>query len=242
MKQRIFSAAKKGSTLEMLVYDMIGATWYADGVTAAGMKKQMKDAGEYDAISLRINSPGGNAFEGVAIYNLLRAEGKPVSVFVDGVAASAASIIAMAGDTISMGQGSMMMIHNASTFAGGDANEFRKVADTLDKVCSSMADLYASRTGKAADQIKTLMDAETWMSAEDCVKEGFATDVVTRSADEQKQAKALAASFNLSAQFTKAPVFEETQQEETQQEQEILSVDWEGQLAVRRRHLELIGK
>src|SRR6185437_6908370 len=102
---RKFEAAKKDSTLELMVYDSIGASWFTDGVTASRVAEKIKSAGDFSAITVRINSPGGNVFEGVAIANLLRAQGKPVAVVVDGVAASAASVIAMAGDTISMGQG-----------------------------------------------------------------------------------------------------------------------------------------
>jgi ATP-dependent protease ClpP protease subunit len=246
MIKRIFSAAKKDTTLELLVYETLGEDWFGGGVTAKNVAAQIKAAGDFSSISMRINSPGGSAFEGVAIANLLRAQGKPIAVSVDGVAASAASILAMCGDTIEMGTGAMMMIHNAWTVAAGDANAFRAIADTLDLVCASVAEAYTAKTGKTLAEVQALMDAETWMSAEEAVRQGFADSVVKQSADETKQARALAASFKM--QYPKAPAFE---QQEPEPESEILPdpvpqattpVDWEGQLSVLRRRLDLAGK
>ena len=157
---RIFAAAKKDTVLEVLIYDVIGYDWWTDGgCTVATLAAQIKAAGEFSSLSVRINSPGGDVFEGVAIGNLLRAQGKPVAVHVDGIAASAASVIAMAGDTICMGQGSMMMIHNAWTTASGNAAELRKVADTLDKVSSSIAETYTAKTGRPMSEIQPMLDA-----------------------------------------------------------------------------------
>lgn len=233
--KRIFAAAKKGSVLELLVYDTIGADWFGEGVTAKGVAAQMKAAGDYSSIRARINSPGGDVFEGVAIGNLLRSSGKPVAVIVDGVAASAASVIAMAGDTISMGQGAMMMIHNAWTITAGDAGSLRKTADTLEKVSASIAETYTTKTGKDAAAMQALMDAETWLSAEDCVREGFATEVAPQSAEDQKQARALAASFHM--QFANTPDFGTVEPEETPEP--VAAVDWEGDISIRRKRLEL---
>ena len=126
---------------------------------------------------MRLNSPGGDAFEGVAIFNVLKNYGKPVNVAVDGLAASAASIIAMAGDTITMGEGSMLMIHNAMGIAMGNASDLRQLADTLDSVSASIADIYVTRTGNSKTSVLDMMSAETWMSATEAVKNGFATTV-----------------------------------------------------------------
>jgi ATP-dependent Clp protease protease subunit len=239
--ERIFAAAKKGSVLELLVYDIIGQDWYGDGICVANVAAQIKDAGEFESFVVRINSPGGNMFEGVAIANLLRAQKKPVAVFVDGVAASAASVLAMAGDTISMGQGTMMMIHNASTYTYGAAAELRKTADTLDKASASMAETYATRTGKPVAEIQSLMDAETWLSAADCVEQGFATGLITRSDEETTNALALASTFT--KHFANAPDFgAPTDILSDPQPVAEAPVDWEGQLSVFRKRLELIGK
>lgn len=192
-------------TLELLVYEDIGENfWSGGGVTAKTVKQQLDNAGVYNRIAIRINSPGGDAFEGSAILSLLRAQKKPVDVFVDGIAASAASIVAMAGDTITMGRTAMMMVHNAWTVCAGDADDMRQVAGVLDKISVSMGQAYVDRTGKTAEEIKAIMDAETWMSAEECVAEGFATAVAAED-DEDDAAMALARSFKSLAKLKKVP-------------------------------------
>lgn len=199
-----FRAATKDTTLELLCYDYIGANWDGSGVTAANFAAAIKDAGDFSTIRLRINSPGGDAFEGVAIFNLLRAQGKTIEVYIDGLAASSASIIAMAGDTISIGENAMVMIHNAWSIAIGDATEMRKTADLLDKVSASIAQTYVTRTGNSAEDVKAMMDAETWLSAEECVEKNFADSIQNQSEEDEAQARALAGRFNLS-RFRKAP-------------------------------------
>jgi ATP-dependent Clp protease protease subunit len=124
---------------------------------------------------MRINSMGGDAFEAIAIHNMLRAQGKPIEACIDGLAASAASVIAMAGDTISMGSNAMMMIHNAQTGCQGYASDMRKTADILDKISNAVCQTYADRTGNSMEMCQKLMDAETWMTAHDCIKDNFAT-------------------------------------------------------------------
>ena len=112
-----FRASVRNSTgvLEMMIYEQIGENWWSGGgVTAKSVKQRIDAAGPFSRLTLRINSPGGDAFEGIAILNMLRAQGKPIDVYVDGIAASAASIIAMCGDTITMGWGAMMMIHDSA--------------------------------------------------------------------------------------------------------------------------------
>jgi ATP-dependent Clp protease, protease subunit len=125
-----------------------------------------------------INSPGGDFFDGVAIYNLLREHPKAVTVKVMGLAASAASIIAMAGDEIHMGAGTSLMIHNAWGVVVGNANDMRESADTFATFDSAMLSIYAARTGGDEKAIKKMMDAETIMSADDAVAKGFADSVV----------------------------------------------------------------
>src|SRR5258707_1945466 len=139
-----FKAQAKAGELELYVYDVIGADMFGEGITAASFTSAITDAGDISKITVRVNSPGGDAFEGLAIFNVLRGVGKPVNVLVDGLAASAASIVAMAGDTITMGEGSLMMIHNALCIAFGNAADMRKSADVLDTVSGSIADVYAN--------------------------------------------------------------------------------------------------
>jgi ATP-dependent protease ClpP protease subunit len=201
MKQpikRIFAAAVAGTTLELLVYDEIGENfWTGGGVTAQGVADAIEKAGAFDRIAVRVNSPGGDCFEGVAIYNLIRSQGKPVDVFVDGLAASAASVIAMSGDTVSVGVGAMLMIHNAATFAYGDGPAFLKIADTLDKISQTVGGIYVAKTKQTADQIKALMDAETWMGAQEAIDNGFADAIMNQDEESTTQARALCKSFNL---------------------------------------------
>ena len=189
--RRFFNATQTEKVLTMEIYDVIGADMFGDGITASAVSDAIAQAGEHDCINLRINSPGGDAFEGVAIYNLLKNNGKPVQVNVDGLAASAASIVAMSGDKICMGTGSMMMIHPAQGMAMGDAKAVREFADTLDQVSASIADIYVERTKNSKKAVTEMMNAETWMSSKEAVKNGFATEVVSNSA--------VANSFDLSA-------------------------------------------
>jgi ATP-dependent Clp protease protease subunit len=179
-KEKLPTAFKSEATagsLSVEIYDVIGADIFGEGVTASAVSAAINGETPYDSITVRLNSPGGDLFEGVAIYNVLKNSGKPVNVVVDGLAASAASLIAMAGDTITMGEGSMMMIHNAMAMAFGNADDFRRMSDTLDTVSASAADLYVGRTKMKKSDVLEMMSAETWMSAKDAVKYGFATAV-----------------------------------------------------------------
>ncbi len=133
-------------------------------------------------VTVRINSPGGDVMAGAEIYSALREHsmnGKGrVTVQITALAASAASVIAMAGDTIQMYPVSYMMIHNPWTFAMGDSKELRKAAKTLDVISEGLINAYQQRTGKSRDELKRLLDNETWMSAATCVEEGFADEIV----------------------------------------------------------------
>ena len=133
-------------------------------------------------VTVHINSPGGDVMAGAEIYSALRehsmnGEGS-VHVIVTALAASAASVIAMAGDRISMHPVAYMMIHNPWTIAMGDAKELRKTAKTLDVISEGLIDVYERRTGKTRDQLKKMLEAETWMSAGTCVQEGFADGIL----------------------------------------------------------------
>lgn len=159
----------------MSFYDVIGDNLDGTGATPAMIAKALK--GDFETIELHLNSPGGDAFAGVAIYNLLKASAKPVNVFVDGLAASAASIVAMAGDTITMNTGSMLMIHEAMSMAFGNADEMTKMAETLTSVTGSIADIYVARTGLKKAAVLEMQNVETWMTAQEAVEMGFATKI-----------------------------------------------------------------
>jgi HK97 family phage prohead protease len=173
------AAADQQGVLELYIYDDIGESWFSYGITAKGVKAALDSASApYATIRLCINSMGGDANEATAIYNLLRArasQGKKIEARIDGGAYSAASVIAMAGDTITMGRGAMMMVHCSSCGYWANAAQFRAIADWLDICDDAIADIYIARTGKSVAQVKALMEAETWMGPQDCIDQGFAT-------------------------------------------------------------------
>jgi len=159
------------------IFDVIGEDgWTGGGVTAKRISAALRSIGNRDVI-VRINSPGGDMFEGIAIYNLLRTHPAKVTVEVLGWAASAASIIAMAGDVIRMGLGSFMMVHNAWGLVIGNRHDLREAASLFDGFDAALADIYEARTGMARAEIERLMDAGTFMTAAQAVEYGFADAV-----------------------------------------------------------------
>lgn len=174
--KKIKNAAKNAA--ELILYGEISDTsWWGDEVTPKQMADDLAALGDVSEIQVRINSPGGDVFAGVAIHSMLKRHNASITVYVDGLAASIASIIAMAGDKIIMPKGSMLMIHNPWSMAFGDANDFRQMADTLDTIRGSMIPIYAEKTGLSEDDIIALLDAETWLTAEDAIAQGFATEI-----------------------------------------------------------------
>jgi len=131
-------------------------------------------ANKKGTIQVRINSPGGSVFDGMAIYNLLKTSGRRVEVEIDGLAASAASIVAMAGDDIAIAEGGFVMIHRASTFAFGNAEQIQDEIAVLSKIDEAMVEIYSRRTAQSPAAITAMMEAETWMSAGDAIGKGFA--------------------------------------------------------------------
>lgn len=163
------------------LFGYIGSWWM--GTDHASIAEQIEDLGAKDIVELHINSGGGSLFDGVGIYNSLKQfEGKVV-VYVDALAASAASIIALAGDEIIMGEGSVMMIHNPWLITMSDADGHRKNADVLDLLRDAMIGIYKSASGKDEDELRQMLDDETYMTAEQAVEHGFATRVYGRADD-----------------------------------------------------------
>lgn len=159
---------------EIEIYSPIGENWWGDGLTAKKFRSDLKALGTVSEIVVRINSPGGAVFDGFSIYNALKEHGARIVVRIDGLAASIASVIAMAGDEIVMGEGAMMMIHDPWSIAIGDSDDMRKAAEMLDKVKVGLVDAYEKRTKKKRAQIEDWMAVETWFTAEEAVEEGFA--------------------------------------------------------------------
>ncbi|GAA4809588.1 head maturation protease, ClpP-related [Tomitella cavernea] len=180
------NAATKDAPPEIFIYDVIGS-WFRD-TDAATIAQQIKDL-DADELRVRINSPGGDAFDGIAIFNALRANDARVTVVVDGLAASAASVIAMAGDVIVMGPGSQLMIHEPWLFTEGSAGDLRKDADRLDKLATSITSIYAARAGGDVDQWRELVADETWFTADEAIDAGLA-DRVDSSAAPDARARA----------------------------------------------------
>lgn len=176
-----------GRTLELTLYGVIEK--YGDA-SAAAVKRQLV-GGAFSKVRVRLNSPGGDVFEGIAIYNLLRAQGKPVECCVDGLAASAASVVAMAGDIRRINVGGMLMVHNPWSSCEGYASDMRKEADVLDSIAASIATLYSRASGKSVEAVRELMDAETWMAGPAAIAAGFATAVGEKLSP--KEASAVAA-------------------------------------------------
>lgn len=187
----ICAKADKEGDASISIYDTIGDNWEGTGVTANRISAALRSIGPKD-VDVYINSPGGDFFEGVAIYNLLREHQGKVTVRVVGVAASAASVIAMAGDEILMGEGSFLMIHNAWAVAVGNRHDMRDTAAILEPFDQAMAALYAQQTGMSVQSAVALMDKESWIGAQQAVDDGFATGLLP-SAEIAHNARASAA-------------------------------------------------
>ena len=172
-------AAASEDATTITIYDVIGTDWWTgEGVTSKRIAAALRSIGERD-VTVNINSPGGDMFEGIAIYNLLAAHKAKVTVNVISLAASAASIIAMAGDTINMGVGSFIMIHNAWGVVVGNQNDFREAADVFTGFDGALADIYEARTGRKRGDIVAMMDAETFMGADEAIHRGFADEMMS---------------------------------------------------------------
>ncbi|MEU3851728.1 head maturation protease, ClpP-related [Streptomyces sp. NPDC029554] len=170
---RISNAADSDEA-EVMLYDEIGG-WF--GTTADELISELKGI-TAPRMRVRINSPGGSVFEGIAIANALRAHPASVTVQVDSVAASIASVIAMAGDRIEMAPNSMMMIHDASGVCLGNAQDMEEMAELLDLISDNIADAYAQRAGGTRDEWRARMRAETWFLPEDAVDNGLADEAI----------------------------------------------------------------
>ncbi|MGY0378299.1 head maturation protease, ClpP-related [Providencia sp. PROV170] len=172
-------AASSANTISVL--DVIGEDYWGEGVTAKRISGALRAIGSNDVV-VNINSPGGDMFEGLAIYNLLRAHSGKVTVNILGIAASAASIIAMAGDEIHMGRGAFLMIHNCWSIGVGNRHDFAKLAADLEPFDKSMADICVARSGQSESVVRKLMDDETYIASSDAIAKGFADGLL--AADE----------------------------------------------------------
>lgn len=161
---------------DIYVYGGIGDRWDPDGVTAKQFVDELREAAG-DEVSVHVNSGGGDVFDANTMAEALRSyQGRTVAV-IEGIAASAASYFALTADEVRMSENALFMIHNPSTFAWGDAEEMRKAADSLEKVKATIVNQYVRKTGKDAAEVSDLMDAETWLTAEEALDGGFVDEL-----------------------------------------------------------------
>jgi ATP-dependent Clp protease protease subunit len=170
--------ARGSDAAELYLYGVIGGDFFGEGVTAKQVADDLKAFTKVKTIHLRINSEGGSVFEGKAIYSLLTQHPARVVAHIDGLAASAASFIAMAADEINIAEGAFVMIHNAHGVCMGGADDMRSYANLLDAVNETIREVYVARTKQSAKDIAAWMDAETWMAGKEAVANGFADTVV----------------------------------------------------------------
>lgn len=175
---KIINSADASQPVEIQIYQQIGKDWWSDsGVDAVGFADQLKAIPKGRKINVRINSPGGNVWDGLTIYNLLRDRKQDVTCYIDGVAASIASIIALAGEKVVMPKNAMMMIHDPSGMCAGTAEDMRKMAECLDRHKDSLVSIYVDETGQSEAKIREKMSAETWFTGQDALDFGLCTDL-----------------------------------------------------------------
>jgi len=167
------------------IYDPIGESWDGSGVTAKRVAAQLRDIGD-NQVTVDINSPGGNVFEGFAIYNLLRDHPRKVNVRVIGIAASAASVVAMAGDNIQIARAGFLMMHNTWTVAIGNRHDLRALADMMEPFDDALAEIYALRSGGDKAAIADMLNQELWLNGSQAVDEGFADELLPADQVEEK--------------------------------------------------------
>jgi len=169
-------AAAAGPRTTVRVYGTIGDTWWDEGVTAADFARELDSIGP-DGIDLHINSGGGSVFDAIAMHAALVNHASGVTAYVDGIAASAASFLAMAGDEVVIEKPARMMIHNASGLVLGNASAMRDMADVLDGLDATIAQMYADRAGRPVAEYAAAMAAETWYTSAQAVAAGLADRV-----------------------------------------------------------------
>jgi len=191
-----FAKSNGKKRAEIYLYDAIGEGW-SGGITAMAFAEAMKGIGNASALDIYINSPGGSVFDGIAIYNQIKRFSGEKIVHIDGIAASIASVIALAGDEIHIAANGTIMIHDPWGATAGTAEGMRKMADSLDLVRDTILDTYTARTGGKREELGAWMSEETWMSADVSMERGFATH--------KTESKTVQASFPLLGQYRNTP-------------------------------------
>ena len=180
MDKKFYSFEKKSETAaDLYIYgDITSHKWDESDTSAWGFKQELEELGEISELNVHINSYGGETFQGLAIYNLLKQHKAQINVYVDGIAASSASIIAMAADKVYMPKTALMMIHNCWLLAIGNAKELRKTADDMDKIAVAYKEAYLSKINITEEKLDKLLDEETYLTADECIEMGFADEII----------------------------------------------------------------
>ncbi len=177
---KTFLAVKNEDTSkpQIFIQGFIGSSWFFEGNTDTGIKRMLDSLGDKEEIDVVINSNGGDVFQGIAIGNLLKANKAKINVIINGIAASAASIIAMAGDTIQIYSNAQLMIHRASTWEEGNVDDFRRIADQLESIDKSVKASYKKRFNGTDEELQKLLVDETFMDAETALNYGLVDEIV----------------------------------------------------------------
>jgi ATP-dependent protease ClpP protease subunit len=191
-----YKITAKKNKAKILIYDQIGENWFGEGVNAKKFINEL-DALNVPTIDLHINSPGGSVFGGTAIYNALKSHKAKINVKIDGIAASIASVVAMAGNTVEMPENALLMIHDPSALVQGTAEDMRKMIDALDKIKSGMIGAYQTRADLSIHRISEMMTDETWFTAQEAAELGFA--------DKTTEPVEIAANFQALSNFKNMP-------------------------------------
>lgn len=172
-----YEIKSKADRAEIWIYEEIGEDfWTGNGITAKNFQKELAEI-KASQIDLHINSPGGAVFDGITIYNLIKQHPANVTTYIDGLAASIASVIALAGDKVIMADNALYMMHNPSGLVMGNASDMRSMADVLDKIAGTMTGTYAGKSGKKEDEISELMNNESWFTAKEALEAGFIDEI-----------------------------------------------------------------
>lgn len=177
IETKIAAQAINENVTDLYLHGDVGDSWWSEGITAKKVLNALSEV-ETDTVKVHINTYGGDVFEGIAIYNILKQSEKTVITYVDGIAASAGSIIALAGEKLIMPENTQLMIHNPWTYARGNANEIEKVVDALRTTEKSIVATYMQKFVGTEQEVKELLEAEKFMTAEEALAFGFADEVI----------------------------------------------------------------
>lgn len=185
--KKYYSLERNGKQADLYIFgDITSNTYREKQKDAYTIVKELREL-DAEEVNVHINSYGGDVSEGLAIYNTLKSSKMKVRTLCDGFACSAASVIFMAGEERIMNSASLLMIHNAWTYTAGNASELRKEADDLEKITQASVNAYVSRTNISEEEVKKLMDEESWISAKEAVRDGFATQILEEEESGAKQ-------------------------------------------------------